>query len=486
VHLFHEIEYAHIIVFYLGLGLIIQGLALAIVNREVKLVWKYSTAQTMDELVDDVDLVRKDTPCGLGNFLLTHGLADVKKHLDIHLVRIMFLEIMNLPSHFAYNEYINHALDTTTLKMSNNTWYTWLTLILVIQGAAYTGTQGLFMGIEESSYRYFMLYGLFLVIWNCMLLVVVDWTKDGLLRKLGGSRNIEVELDNLQKKWVNTDAGEESMSLRDVVTKVKEDKANRKKKANHSLRNAVSRVKKATRLSAIGRSVRRVQGVRTKPEDLLREKGVQDPDAYRRFQSVFMKFLRVGNLLQAFYISLIIAHWGWYADTSILALLELAPLLFIYLFLTPRIVRRFAMIIGLGKPDPRALSETIEYMEHNDQALHQVAELLLSSKQENESIEDIFNDWDINGDGELSFKELEEAMTSHNMHMHHMRMKAMWRKIDIDSSGTITCAEFRRAIDPYLDLVTKELEAKASMLAEAAAEEERGGSEARMPSVDSM
>ena len=50
VHLFHEIEYAHIVVFYLGLGLIVQGLALAIVNKELKTVWKYSTEQTLGDV----------------------------------------------------------------------------------------------------------------------------------------------------------------------------------------------------------------------------------------------------------------------------------------------------------------------------------------------------------------------------------------------------------------------------------------------------
>lgn len=32
----------------------------------------------------------------------------------------------------------------------------------------------------------------------------------------------------------------------------------------------------------------------------------------------------------------------------------------------------------------------------------------------------------------------------------------MWNKIDIDSSGSISCEEFRRAIVPYVDQVTKE------------------------------
>jgi hypothetical protein len=37
-------------------------------------------------------------------------------------------------------------------------------------------------------------------------------------------------------------------------------------------------------------------------------------------------------------------------------------------------VRSYALVMGLGKPDPRAMSETIDYMEHNEQALSQVIE----------------------------------------------------------------------------------------------------------------
>lgn len=113
----------------------------------------------------------------------------------------------------------------------------------------------------------------------------------------------------------------------------------------------------------------------------------------------------------------IISHWCWYAPGTWQAFMELLPLLIIYLFITPLVVRRYAMVMSLGKPNPRAMSLTIEYMDHNEQALHQVAELILDSKAENESIEDVFNDWDINGDKELSFKELNEAMLATNMHM---------------------------------------------------------------------
>jgi hypothetical protein len=35
------------------LGLIVQGLALAIVNKELKTIWKYSTEQTLEDVRSD-------------------------------------------------------------------------------------------------------------------------------------------------------------------------------------------------------------------------------------------------------------------------------------------------------------------------------------------------------------------------------------------------------------------------------------------------
>jgi len=50
VRLFHEVEYAHVVIFFLGLGLVVQGLALAIVNKELKAIWKFSTEQTLEDV----------------------------------------------------------------------------------------------------------------------------------------------------------------------------------------------------------------------------------------------------------------------------------------------------------------------------------------------------------------------------------------------------------------------------------------------------
>lgn len=41
--------------------------------------------------------------------------------------------------------------------------------------------------------------------------------------------------------------------------------------------------------------------------------------------------------------------------------------------------------------------------------------------------------------------------------------QAMWRKVDIDSSGSITREEFARAIDPYVLLVKKEHAERAQL-----------------------
>jgi len=188
-----------------------------------------------------------------------------------------------------------------------------------------------------------------------------------------------------------------------------------------------------------------------------------DPKLYDRFQTYFMVGLRMANLMQAFYIALIFAHWGWYAPTAALAFLELLPILFIYIFLTPRIIRRYATILSLGKPNPTALSQTIVYIKHNEESLHQVAELIVNSSGENETIDDVFREWDTNHDGVISFKELSEAMAANSMHLQSERLQAFWRNIDIDSGGSISMAEFSRALNPYVRLVTLENMANAEM-----------------------
>jgi Ca2+-binding EF-hand superfamily protein len=275
--------------------------------------------------------------------------------------------------------------------------------------------------------------------------------------------NIHTHIDThktVKAKWdlaeeVN-DGGSEKAVLRDVEQQIIDEE--RKRTKSKSLKTKIKNVRKTKlpgiRLSAVGRGIRNF-GVRIRATDRLSGLGF-NPDHFKIFQKHFMRLLRIANMMQGFYIALIISHWCWYAPSTWESFMELTPLVIIYIFITPLIVRRYAMVMSLGKPNPRAMSLTIEYMDHNDQALHQVAELILDSKDENESIEDVFNDWDINGDKELSFKELEEAMSACNMHMQKERLKAMWNKIDIDSSGSISAAEFRRAIAPYVDQVMKE------------------------------
>lgn len=97
--------------------------------------WKFSTEQTLDDIQEGLDEVRNEF-C-LGNFRVSQGLCESKTHLDIHLVRLTFLDIMNLPPSFAYNEYVNHCLDTTTLKIAKNTWTTWVFLLGFIFAMSY-------------------------------------------------------------------------------------------------------------------------------------------------------------------------------------------------------------------------------------------------------------------------------------------------------------------------------------------------------------
>ena len=57
-------------------------------------------------------------------------------------------------------------------------------------------------------------------------------------------------------------------------------------------------------------------------------------------------------------------------------------------------------------------------MEHNEMALHEVAmKLVIKMEEENVSLENIFQDWDTNGDKELSYEELEHAMFEANLHL---------------------------------------------------------------------
>jgi len=478
VKLFHEVEYAHIIVFYIGLGLVVQGLSLAIVNKEVKAVWKFSTEQTLEELEEQIEECKE---AGfMGEWRVKHGLfIEAKQHLDIHLVRIKFLEIMNLPTNFAYNEYVNHALDETTLKIATNTWVTWLSLILLILLAAQVDQDAFFMGTNQRGYYNFLAMGLLLVLVHLGLYGVVSWQSERLMQKLGAKGDVEQEFKVVKDLWPEQEAWHDIHGeLRDIEQKVIDEAKQRKLKASklatNSLKSATQKVKGAVNLvrtaalltAAPKTTMKRTSktlGKRVKTREQMQKLGI-DQKAIATFHRVFMRSLRVVNLIQAFYISLIMAHWGWYAPSMPLAYLELLPIFVIYIALTPRIVRCYAMVMSLGNPNPHALSMTIEYMDHNEQALHQVAELILNSKDDSETVDDVFSDWDTNGDGEISFKELQEAMFKNNMHMQKARFMAMWRKIDIDSGGTISRDEFRRALDPYLKLVETEEKVKAGML----------------------
>jgi hypothetical protein len=55
-------------------------------------------------------------------------------------------------------------------------------------------------------------------------------------------------------------------------------------------------------------------------------------------------------------------------------------------------------------------------------------------------------------------------MLANNMHIQSDRIRAMWRKIDIDSSDSISMDEFHRALKPYVRLVELENAANSKML----------------------
>jgi hypothetical protein len=346
--------------------------------------------------------------------------------------------------------YVNHSLDSTTLRIANNDWKTWAILLALIEALAHLDGSGVFMGISSRAFELFLCFGAALVALNGVLLVVTNYVANDMLIKLGGSRNIETNFDTVKFKWPKAEEWQDlSKVLREREQAMIDAKAQKKQQKTTSvkLKSAAKAVKGATRLSAVGRRIRKI-GTRVKGADALLSMGI-DTKELAKFQKVFMTCLRVCNMLQAFYISLIIAHWGWYAQSHLEALCLLIPLAVIYLGFTPGIVRAYAMVMSLGKVDTRALSETIEYMEHHDSALNDVAQLLITRiGNSNETIEDVFHEWDTSGDGELSFKELHEAMEESNMHMQYARFRAMWRKIDIDSSGGINAEEFSRAIMP--------------------------------------
>lgn len=79
--------------------------------------------------------------------------------------------------------------------------------------------------------------------------------------------------------------------------------------------------------------------------------------------------------VQALYIALILSHWGWYSPGWVSAFATLVPLFSIYLFFTPLILHNFLFVLTLGRPDAHAFSATVEFMEHQDMALKQLAEV---------------------------------------------------------------------------------------------------------------
>ena len=44
-------------------------------------------------------------------------------------------------------------------------------------------------------------------------------------------------------------------------------------------------------------------------------------------------------------------------------------------------------------------------------------------------------------------------MITSQIYFPEVKLRALWRRIDIDSSGSISCNEFKRALEPYIDAI---------------------------------
>lgn len=116
-------------------------------------------------------------------------------------VRIVFFEIMNLPTNFAYNEYINHALDGCTLKIAKNTLSTWISLLVVGASVELSGSSDIFLGVSASSFYSFVFSGVLLLGLDLGILVSVVWARESILAKLGATLDSYRQLDLVRGKW---------------------------------------------------------------------------------------------------------------------------------------------------------------------------------------------------------------------------------------------------------------------------------------------
>jgi hypothetical protein len=201
---------------------------------------------------------------------------------------------------------VNHALDATTLKIANNTWVTWSSLILLIIICAQLNDSAFFMGIDEDGYYNFLFMGLVLIVVHVVLYAVVLYASQSLMVKLGATGtlyinasalsleacvcsyralkcygvvivvflfiflffggnvtgNVEQEFEAVKAIWPEVESWHNIHGeLRDIEQKVIDDAKKRKKGAHKialkkSLKSAAQSVRTAARLSSVGRRVK--------------------------------------------------------------------------------------------------------------------------------------------------------------------------------------------------------------------------------------
>ena len=115
-----------------------------------------------------------------------------------------------------------------------------------------------------------------------------------------------------------------------------------------------------------------------------------------------------------------------------------------------RLAFDIADINGDGEID---IAEFVQVMFPN------AAEIISTMRKSFKSMEDVervFNSWDLNKDGSISFTELQSAVSKTGMKMSEEEMNAIFVIGDVDQNGEIDLEEFRRMMLPNTsDVVTK-------------------------------
>ena len=99
------------------------------------------------------------------------------------------------------SRYVNHSLDSTTLRIANNDWKTWAILLALIEALAHLDGSGVFMGDSFEAFELFIGFGAALVVLSALLLVITNYVARDVLRKLGGWSNVETTFETVKSKW---------------------------------------------------------------------------------------------------------------------------------------------------------------------------------------------------------------------------------------------------------------------------------------------